>query len=239
MPDFSMAHIGELAKTIGEILGAVVAGGGAIILVWRRAIRPTVRLVVKIDKAVQELLPNGGGSLRDSVNRIEKETTAQSLTLLEQKRSLLQHGRRIDHIGQLQWAMTMDARFGIFETDSMGDVIRVNQTFCRIVGRSQEDCLGNNWVICIDERDRDGVMAEWNSAIKYRRNFEKIFNMRHSDGHRFLVLCKARLIYGTFPGGTSSISAAQDGIGGWIANFTKIGAEGADLLPKRDKREES
>ena len=60
------------------VLAWIVAVGGAvgaIGLIWRTVIRPIVKWAVRLDKTMSfvesQMVPNGGTSLRDSVNRIE------------------------------------------------------------------------------------------------------------------------------------------------------------------------
>ena len=56
---------------------AVVTAVGVI---WRKGILPMYRFVKKLEQHVmfvqEQMTPNGGSSLRDSVNRIEKRVNA-------------------------------------------------------------------------------------------------------------------------------------------------------------------
>lgn len=56
---------------LGMIAGAVTS----ISIIWRQAVRPMMKWAMRVEKAMSfveaQMVPNGGTSLRDSVNRIE------------------------------------------------------------------------------------------------------------------------------------------------------------------------
>ena len=56
-------------------LAATAGAVGSIGIIWRGLIRPIVRWAIRLEKTMtfveQQMVPNGGTSLRDSVNRIE------------------------------------------------------------------------------------------------------------------------------------------------------------------------
>lgn len=62
-------QIDELLIFGGQIAGAIIAILGAAALIHRIVFK---KLNDKLEKINQELHPNGGSSMRDAVNRIEK-----------------------------------------------------------------------------------------------------------------------------------------------------------------------
>lgn len=203
---------------------AVVAGGIiAVAALWRKVIVPASRRFKstldrfdKIDEVLKELKPNGGTSLRDGVNRIELVT--QDLTS-----HLERHDKKLDRMSQVQWALAQDVRCGVFETDRLGVFIRVNQQFSRLVGRNQEECTGNNWIHCIHESDRERVLEEWNSAIRFRRNMDTVCRVVHSDGHTFGVVFKATTLFDTLAGKRrDEVENALPDVSGWIGSINKV-----------------
>ena len=62
-------------RDVGEWLVFLAAVITALAVIWRNAIRPVVKGIQNVertlDAARRELIPNGGSSLRDAVDRIE------------------------------------------------------------------------------------------------------------------------------------------------------------------------
>lgn len=56
-------------------LGTVAAVVGSVGIIWRGLIRPIIKWAIRLDKTMAfveaQMVPNGGTTLRDSVNRIE------------------------------------------------------------------------------------------------------------------------------------------------------------------------
>lgn len=125
----------------------------------------------KLTKVLKEVLPNGGTSLRDSINRTETAVTV----LINTTRA--------------QWdAMGM---FAIFEADADGEYKYVNNEFQRWVNHTEGEMLGYGWVNCLAAQDRDRVRAEWESCLEDVRVFFLEFRLRRADGVEFPVICTA------------------------------------------------
>lgn len=66
------------AKEIGEIIIWVAAVIGALTVIWHKAIKPPIRFAQRVEIAMcrveHELGNNGGGTLRDHVDKIAEET---------------------------------------------------------------------------------------------------------------------------------------------------------------------
>lgn len=127
-------------------------------------------LAEKLDFVVAELHPNGGTSVRDSLNRIEKD-----LSLANER-----HRARM-----------LDSPEMIFETDSEGNCVWVNRTYSRGVQRSFVELRGRGWVNGISVDDRDKVVAEWYKAVSEDREFEMRFDFQNPDGEVFTVDCRS------------------------------------------------
>lgn len=115
---------------------------------------------------VDELRPNGGASIRDSLNRIEI--------------------RQVLH-EQRQKAILSDMTVGVFETDVKGNFVWVNRKYLRMTGRAPGEVKGTGWVNTVADRDRERVVNEWNAAIAEQREFEAEFMMLTPDNERLCV----------------------------------------------------
>jgi len=119
---------------------------------------------------VSEMHPNGGTSLRDSLNRIEEQISLTS----ERSRG--------------RW---LDAPEMLFETTVDGECIWVNRTYTRGVQRSIAELLGSGWVNVIALEDRETVVAAWYKAVKEDREFDMAFRFQTPDGVTFPVHCRS------------------------------------------------
>ena len=115
---------------------------------------------------VDELRPNGGASIRDSLNRIEIRQVLQE---------------------QRQKAILSDMSVGVFETDMDGEFVWVNRKYLRMTGRTPSEVKGSGWINTVAERDRERVKTEWDDAMEENREFESRFLLITPDDDRIEV----------------------------------------------------
>lgn len=123
-------------------------------------------LTKQVSFVVTELQPNGGASVRDSLNRIELRQVLQE---------------------QRQKAILSDMSIGVFETDNQGQVVWVNRKYLRMTGRTPDEVKGSGWINTIAHRDRERVVLSWETAIEEGREFEDTFLMITPDNERVPV----------------------------------------------------
>jgi PAS domain S-box-containing protein len=133
---------------------------------WFKINKEKIERVAKILE--YELTPNGGSSIKDSIQRIEQIVIAVEA----KQRSFFQ-------------AQVQD---GVFETDAVGNYNYVNSTWSMITGVQPNDAFGNGWSSAIHPDDRDEVFEDWQNTWKYEREFNmkfrfKTYNNIVSDVH--------------------------------------------------------
>lgn len=138
------------------------------IIFWKKWYIPRQQLMEQLIKAVPKINEvhaqfylNGGSSMADRLVRIENSLV---------------------HIGQVQHVHLLEHELGIYQTDENGDCISVNRTYCRIVDRTEGECLGTGWVDVIHPADADDVLRVWKNAVKGRRDFRMNYRMVRADG---------------------------------------------------------
>ena len=127
----------------------------------------------KLDSLVAELRPNGGKSLRDLVEKINENTTYNR----EYVRATLDNDMQM-----------------IFETDSKGEYVWVNDTYGRYTGKQEHDLMGYGWINTVCSSDRTRVRDEWESCIEEHRDFASEYEINTMDGNRLKVIATARPI---------------------------------------------
>lgn len=185
-----LARIPELFSWLNTIGGALASFAALMVTIgfgkwgWprvRSAVGASARffkgvaaigdLQETVSKIHKEVVPNGGGSLRDVVNRTEMALTV------------------FINSSRAQWdGMGM---FGIFEAYPSGEFNYVNGVLQKWTNRSELSFKGNGWVNSISAPDREAVRQEWESCTEDVREFSMKFNMRRADGVEFPVLWTA------------------------------------------------
>lgn len=107
----------------------------------------------KID---EHLKPNGGSSVRDALDRIEKKL----ITVEATQRALLD--------------LNPDDG-GHFLADKRGHLFWVSNKFGELMGAPREDCLGMEWLNCVSNADEVRVFNTWEMRVKTGSNVALVF----------------------------------------------------------------
>jgi PAS domain-containing protein len=162
-------YIGRLTGGFTNVIIFLSTAGPIIVgfCIWLHKIFTDVNFLVK------ELKPNGGSSIRDAINRIDRKLSA------------------IDFSQKTHW--NLDTKKPIFITDGDGMLVWANTAFLNIVSRPLEDLLGNGWQNSIHQDDRNNVRVEWSSACKESRPFDFVFRVfKYEQNESFYIRCSAR-----------------------------------------------
>jgi len=84
---------------------------------------------------------------------------------------------------------------GIFSTDVSGACLYSNQRWQDIVGLSQEESLGYEWMVAITPDDRESVVAEWQACVGAGREFSREFRFLRPSGEIRWVRAQAVALY--------------------------------------------
>ncbi len=143
----------------------ILTGVASLVLLFLRLANTKLKVLIA------QLTPNGGTSLRDSVNRIEQ------------------------HVGELtavNEAVQQLSRKPMFKTDPAGNCIWINTSYSITTGKDIEDLKGEGWLSVIHPDHRKMVCDEWESAVNDHRRFDLRYNVVNTNtGNEYLVNCKA------------------------------------------------
>lgn len=167
--------------TFGVMLAGALAG--LALWLWRvrrriwagfavlaRPFTTTEHLKHQIDDIAKELLPNGGTSLRDAVNRLELQG--------QETRALVVAGMDRD-------------RHPLFQSDTMGRCVWVNAAYLQLTGRQRDDILSYGWINVVHPQDRERIRAAWFLAVKEERAFEEEYRIQDLAGDTHSIVCYA------------------------------------------------
>jgi PAS domain S-box-containing protein len=195
--------------------GAAVAVvlGGLIVTLWRGR-NTLVRIVeflvfpftglrkvnAQLAEILKELRPNGGLSIRDTVDRLEREqATFKGLLMATWDRD----------------------RKPVFQTDSIGRYIWVNRAFTTLTGRQRSEMAGWGWINAVHPGDRTAIRQRWIDAVTEKRNFEETFRLvdRESDVHAVQCIAYPAFAGETVTGWTGDIEVLHNRVAS-----TQVGA---------------
>lgn len=146
-----------------ERFGIFVAFVAGCATLYKILIKPGYKMFKKMQKLFdtveridKEFAPNGGGSMKDTLNRIE--------------------GRQVKS-EQRQRVLLLDSDDLVYESDSNGMCVWINRTYSRTLNRGVDELLGNGWISCLHTEDRDAVVEEWQECVKQRRDFDMNYRL--------------------------------------------------------------
>lgn len=129
-----------------------------------------VQLGKKLDLVLEQFNPNGGSSIRDSLNRIEaKQATNESMSIV----------------------ITNSMDIPMFKANAIGECTWASKAYLKITGRTLEDTLGWGWILAIHPDDEEKVRNDWVMSLQQKRQFEKKFRVIDSEGITTKVHCRA------------------------------------------------
>ena len=151
-----------------EIIGIVLslAGGFCASMAWgwKFIVKPTIKLyksqqglVDSVEDIKKELTTNGGSSIKDTVNRIDRRQ------IMIDKRSK---------------AIFYNIEQAILEVDENGNILWANELFHKMMGT--KNLKGLDWVSYIDEPQRENFLREFESCSEKLRELR--FETISTDG---------------------------------------------------------
>ncbi len=143
-----------------EIIGIVLSLAGGLCASmawgWKYMIKPTIRLyknqqtlVSSVEDIKKELTTNGGSSIKDTVNRIDRRQ------IMLDKRSK---------------AIFYNIEKAILEVDESGNILWANEQFHNVMGT--KNLKGLDWVSYIDEPQRENFLREFESCSEKLRELK-------------------------------------------------------------------
>ena len=161
-----------------HVEGVVAICAGAVALgrfLYVKAVRPMARMVrsnyaalqgipniaAEVHAVRQELMPNGGKSLRDTIDQMASRQALDS-SLME----LICTEKNIPH----------------FVVNNDGEVVLANSVMCELLNREEHELLNRNLAACVALTHRRNFEEEWNDAVETQRNMQFIAPFLMPDG---------------------------------------------------------
>lgn len=121
----------------------------------------------KLDSIMLQLVPNGGSSIKDSLDRIEDKQHFFGSFI---KTQLNTHSK------------------ALFEADAVGNCTWVNRPHSRMTGFRVDEVMGDGWINVIAPECRERFGAKWEAAVAVGREFdEDVWYIKTDRITRYLV----------------------------------------------------
>jgi PAS domain S-box-containing protein len=172
-------------------IAALLAGGG--LFMYRKAAVPSYRYIREkvrrawktidsVEVIRKEMFPNGGTSLRDTVNKTSRLVVdvAKDVSMsIAQNRALAE-----------------EMEVGMFECDAEGSVIWANRALRKMTGLRMEQIRGGGWFNAVHDDDRRRVQNDWMLATANRTQLLALFRLTHiGTGTSLAVQFEARPVF--------------------------------------------
>jgi PAS domain S-box-containing protein len=83
------------------------------------------------------------------------------------------------------------APVGIFQTDSRGQFLYVNERWCDMAGMNLVEAAGIGWLRAVHPADRGPVQQAWHASVEARKPFELEYRFLRPDGNETWVMGRA------------------------------------------------
>ncbi len=150
-----------------RIIVALIIGFAGLFVKY--VLRPFISYLVQKSKRIvrifSELVPNGGNSMWDKIDRMDKRTQA----LVDSQLTGLHLIRMVaSHTAKIMWTADKDGN-----TDWM------NEHWMDKTGIPIAHSMGYGWLNGLHSDDREWVIEAWQAAVEHGRDFIETFRLEH------------------------------------------------------------
>jgi len=96
---------------------------------------------------------------------------------------------RFDALEDNQKLILNIQRRAFFFSGKYGACVYASPELCKVMGHSESEILGYNWVNCIIQDQREYVREAWDNSIEDRTAFDMKYTFKRSDANLQDVLC--------------------------------------------------
>ncbi len=128
----------------------------------------------KLDIVLKEVLPNGGSSLRDSINRVES-----NIKNLDSKINDINN--KVDSLEDTHRISLNMQQIAFWISGKNGECTYASPAMCKLVKRVESEMLGNGWVSCISHEDTKRISEAWENSVDENRTFDEVYTFQSGN----------------------------------------------------------
>lgn len=133
-------------------------------------------------KVYEQLIPNGGSSLADKINEIDRKLRGLSTQVLINR----------ERQGML-WAIQ---NIPYFECNENGECVYTNDALNNLFNKSAQEMLGFGWTSAIaTQHERERIRDSWITSVKENIPYDEVYRVRTKhNNEEFMVRAIAKHI---------------------------------------------
>jgi PAS domain S-box-containing protein len=191
VPDW-LENAGKEVGDIWPILVIVAGAAGIVYRLTKRSFKNVMHDFVQeeIKPLQQQFENNGGSSMRDAIDNIDKTMTTHTESDASNFKHIAEVLDRIVNTTQINEAkvaaLTATASTAYFEADANGNLQHVNYGWTELTGLTQNDSIGFGWLKAIQADEREGVALSWRASIAGQYMLTGTVHFEGVDGEVYL-----------------------------------------------------
>jgi len=150
--------------------------GSGLWSLWTKVIKPAItrnkkqkeEVYLMIKQIKSELTFNGGGSIKDAVWDV--------------RNGMAELNKRLDSIQQDQHVALNLQGLAFWISNEKGECVFASTNLCKLVGRTESEILGNNWIAWVIPEDKERVFEAWQFSIENKSPFDERYTFKKADG---------------------------------------------------------
>lgn len=162
-----------------QIIAGLGTAGGVIFSVFKWIITPMKKHFLEVRtqlKKIEELYKTVNEKMLPIINSLDKEFSVNSGKSIKDQINRIDNASRLSELRSKLIASNIIS-YAMIEFDIDGNYTWGNNTFLSLLGSENDELLNNNWIVGIEEDDRQKVWDSWKYAVKNRLPFQSEFNL--------------------------------------------------------------
>lgn len=214
LPEWLQQFGGELGNA-WPVFVAVIAIIGALYKLMGRIVKKVLHETVvseirplneKVDSIQEQFKNNGGSSMKDAVDKVNRKLDENKADLVVQLNStreemLVVNAERDKRLAQIHEdlmlqnsriaALTANTNAAYYEIDENADLTYVNDNYLELFQVTLQEAMSNQWRKWIDPADLSRVDRSAQSALRNRGDWTCDFTVIRRDGTKVKVIARA------------------------------------------------
>lgn len=198
----------EFFKTVeGAITGLIALGTSISGFLWGG-----YKWIMKPIKRINQVLHNNSvllGTNSEKLNKalhtietrvepfmesIQKEFSTNSGKTIKDQLFRIENAQSLNEMRVKALSMNID-NLGIYECDTTGRCIWVNDTYAEIWGRDKQELMGAGWLLGLSEDERQEIWEKWQYSVNHGTPYEAEYTITNKKNGKKIPVKTSAICY--------------------------------------------